>query len=364
MGSLEPVLDAMIKSKEAQRLIDNLNTAVLMFDRDLKLCAINVSGENLLSASSRVACGQSAGFLFPESGLEQGMRRALVTGQAFTERDLRLRLPAGGVLKIDCTVTPVTDHQSNEGLLLEIIVVDRHNRIVREEHFISQHQATNALIHGLAHEIKNPLGGIRGAAQLLEKQLDDATQKEYIRVIIEEADRLRKLVDRMWGPIALPRKTMVNIHEVVEHVRHLVEAEIPATVKIMRDYDPSLPTIFADRDQLIQAQLNIVKNAAQAVGNRGQITLRTRSERHFVIGPKRHRLTMRVDVIDDGPGIPNQLQEYVFYPMVTGRPEGSGLGLPIAQSLVHQQGGLIEFSSKPGETIFTIWLPIGGSRTE
>ncbi|MGH8647265.1 MAG: nitrogen regulation protein NR(II) [Gammaproteobacteria bacterium] len=347
----------MIKSKEARRLIDSLNTAVLMFDADLKLCTINASGESLLSASSRMICGQSPEFLFPGTQLERGMRGALETGQPFTERELKVKV-SGCVLKVDCTVTPITGLQKNARLLVEITVVDRYNRIVREEHILSQHHATKSVIQGLAHEIKNPLGGIRGAAQLLQKQLVDDKHKEYLRVIIEEADRLRKLVDRMWGPINVPQKTKVNVHEVIEHVRRLVEAEVPETVRIVRDYDPSLPETVADRDQLIQAQLNIVRNAVQAVGNRGRITLRTRSERQFTLGPRRYRLVLRLDVIDDGPGIPNDLQEHVFYPLVTGRPKGTGLGLSIAQSLVHLHGGLIEFSSKPGETIFTTWLPL------
>ncbi|MGH8651070.1 MAG: nitrogen regulation protein NR(II) [Gammaproteobacteria bacterium] len=347
----------MIKSREARRLIDNLNTAVLMFDADLKLCTINASGESLLSSSSRMVCGQPAEFLFPGTALKRGMRGALETGQPFTERDLRVKV-SGCVLKVDCTVTPIADAQKNACLLVEITVVDRHSRIVREEHILSQHHATNALIQGLAHEIKNPLGGIRGAAQLLQKRLVDDKYQEYLRVIIEEADRLRKLVDRMWGPINTPQKIKVNVHEVIEHVRRLVQAEVPETVQIVRDYDPSLPETVADRDQLIQAQLNIVRNAVQAVGNHGRITLRTRSERQFTLGPRRYRLVLRLDVIDDGPGIPSDLQEHVFYPLVTGRSTGTGLGLSIAQSLVHLHGGLIEFSSKPGETIFTTWLPL------
>jgi len=347
----------MIKSREARRLIDNLNTAVLMFDADLRLSTINASGEGLLSSSSRVVCGQSPETLFPGTGLERGMRRALETGQPFTERDLRVKV-SGSVLKVDCTITPIADVQKKACLLVEITAVDRHNRIVREEHILAQHHATKSLMQGIAHEIKNPLGGIRGAAQLLQKQLVDDNHKEYLRVIIEEADRLRKLVDRMWGPINMPQKSKVNVHEVLEHVRRLVEAEVPETVRILLDYDPSLPETVADRDQLIQAQLNIVRNAVQAVGNYGRITLRTRSERQFTLGPKRHRLVLRLDVIDDGPGIPNDLQEHIFYPLVTGRPKGTGLGLSIAQSLVHLHGGLIEFSSKPGETIFTTRLPL------
>lgn len=348
----------MIKSDEAQNLIDCLNTAVLIFDQDLTLCGINTSGENLLSTSFRIVRRQAVEALISGFPIGEHMREAVETGQPFTQRDLKLKFTGGKIVNVDCTVTPVSNDHTGEGILLEMSVVDRHHRIVREEKMISQQHATSALVQGIAHEIKNPLGGLRGAAQLLERELSSESHKEYTRIIIEEADRLSKLVDQMWGPTNMPHMEQINIHEVVEHVRQLVATEIPETVGIVCDYDPSLPDVFADRDHLIQAQLNIVKNAVQAVSNSGAILLRTRSERQFTIGPKRHRLVIRIDVVDDGPGIPGNIKDEVFYPMVTGRPGGTGLGLSIAQSLIHRIGGLIEFSSHPGETIFTTWLPV------
>jgi two-component system nitrogen regulation sensor histidine kinase GlnL len=260
-------------------------------------------------------------------------------------------------MTVDCTVTPISEPQHKE-LLVELLHVDRHLRIIREENLLAQHQATRALARGLAHEIKNPLGGLRGAAQLLERELNNEALKEYTGIIIGEADRLQNLVNRMLGPNTLPQKRLINIHQVLEHVRSLVSAEAPPGVHIVRDYDPSIPELNADPDQLIQAVLNIVRNAVQAVGDHGEITLRTRTLRQYTIGQRRHKLVIRIDVIDNGPGIPPDMMESIFYPMVTGRPEGTGLGLPIAQFLISQHGGLIECASRPGFTTFTLLLPL------
>jgi two-component system nitrogen regulation sensor histidine kinase GlnL len=242
--------------------------------------------------------------------------------------------------------------------LVELLQVDRHLRIAREENLIAQQSTARALVRGLAHEIKNPLGGLRGAAQLLERELPDESLTEYTRIIIDEADRLQLLVDRMLGPNSLPNKRELNVHEVLERVRALVQGELPAAIRIQRDYDPSIPPLQADRDLLIQAVLNIVRNAVQALGESGVITLRTRTQRQFTIGSRRHRLVARLEIVDNGPGIPPELIEQIFYPMVTGRSDGTGLGLSIAQSLVNQHGGLIECASRPGETVFTLLLPL------
>ena len=230
---------------------------------------------------------------------------------------------------------------------------------------MAQHQAARAVVRGLAHEIKNPLGGLRGAAQLLERELSDESLKEYTRVIIGEADRLRNLVNRMLGPNTLPQKALINIHHVLERVRSVVLADTPVGalnaapgVRIIRDYDPSIPDFQADRDQLIQAVLNIVRNAVQAVGDTGDITLRTRIQRQATISQQRYKLAVRIDIVDNGPGIPTDMLENIFYPLVTGRPEGTGLGLSIAQSLINQHQGLIECTSRSGQTIFTLLLPL------
>lgn len=343
----------------ARRLIENLNTAVLLFDRELRLSYLNPAAEVLLAASTRQACGVALKELLgTHQELIESFQRALESNHPFTERDVVLSLPSGYTITVDCTVTPLNDPHHATELLVEILRVDHHRRIVREESLIAQHQASRAVIRGLAHEIKNPLGGLRGAAQLLEKELHDDALKEYTGIIIGEADRLQNLVNRMLGPTTLPQRRLINIHQVVERVRTLAAAEAPSGVKIIRDYDPSIPDFMADADQLIQALLNIVRNALQAIGQQGEIILRTRSLRQATIGHQRHKLAIRLDVIDNGPGIPPEMLERIFFPMVTGRPDGTGLGLPIAQDLVNQHRGLIECSSEPGKTIFTLLLPI------
>lgn len=337
-----------------QSIIENLNTAVLMFDAGLRLSYLNPAAEMLFAISAKHARGMSAAELIPEAvAFVTALQHTLHNQHPFTERELQLHL-AHTTTTVDSTVTPLSNHK----LLVEFLPVDRHRRIAREENLLAQYQANRAMLRNIAHEINNPLGGLRGAAQLLERELPDEVLKEYTGVIIREADRLRNLLSRMLGPNTLPQKNPSNILQVLEHVRSVVLAEIPEGVRIKRDYDPSIPEFYADLDQLIQAVLNIVRNATQAVGGKGNITLRTRVQRQFTIGPKHHKLIARVDIIDDGPGISADLIENIFYPMVTGRADGTGLGLSIAQSLVNQHGGLIECTSQPGNTTFTLLLPI------
>ena len=218
-------------------------------------------------------------------------------------------------------------------------------------------------MRGLAHEIKNPLGGIRGAAQLLSRELHEPSLRDYTDVIIEEADRLRNLVDRMLGSNKLPSLSMTNIHEVLERVCSLVDLESQGRITLVRDYDPSIPDVLIDREQMIQAVLNIVRNAMQALASQndlhlGRITLRTRTLRQFTIGHTRHRLVCKVEIIDNGPGIPPELQDTIFYPMVSGRADGTGLGLAITQNIISQHQGLIECESHPGHTVFALFLPL------
>ncbi|MBK1733706.1 two-component system sensor histidine kinase NtrB [Halorhodospira abdelmalekii] len=347
------------------QILDELTTAVLVVDEHLRVLALNHAAELLLRLSIRQAHGQSLQSLVrcPEL-LESLVVTALQSGGSYTQRERRLAIAEHRVVTIDCTVTPL----SNQRTLIEIAEVDRHARITREQHLIAQNQAVGELVRGLAHEIKNPLGGLRGAAQLLEAELDSPEQREYTQVIIGEADRLQQLVDSLLGPRAPARAEWLNIHEVLERVRALVEAEAveegshEASLRIVRDYDPSLPQLCGERSHLIQAVLNLVRNARQAAGPRGEITLRTRAQRQMTIADIQHRLVARIDVIDNGPGIPAHQQEQIFYPMVTTRAEGSGLGLPIAQNLIGRLGGLIECTSEPGHTVFTVWLPMESER--
>lgn len=346
-----------------KRILDHLSQAVLVLDQRLAVSYINPAGEMLLGVSARQVRGQPiVDLLHLDPRLATSLAKARDGGHPFTEREVEVALRPSLVLTVDLSVTPFGDASRDTTLLLELQHLDRHLRISREEHLLAQQSATRALIRGLAHEVKNPLGGLRGAAQLLERRLDQAELREYTQVIIGEADRLQVLVDRMLGPAQLPRHVELNIHEVLERVRQLVEAE--ANRPIDADYDPSIPPLVGDRDQLIQALLNIVRNAVQAAGADGHVAVRTRCHRQFTIGQQRYRLVIGIDVVDDGPGIPAEMVENIFYPMVSGREGGTGLGLSIAQELIHRHGGLIECSSRPGETLFRILLPLEGAMHE
>lgn len=343
-------------------ILDGLTTAIISVDQSLSVLYLNSAAEGLFSVSRRHVQGQALPVAVPYlADHVPRLRRALETGNGFIERELKLRRPGEAPLTVDCTVTP--SQLGRPGLTIELLPLDRHIRISRDELLLAQHQASRELIRGLAHEIKNPLGGIRGAAQLLEREFPDSDHREYTRVIIREVDRLQNLVNRMLGPNRLPQKAMVNVHEVLEHVRQLIEAEAVDRLGVQRDYDPSIPELMADREQLIQAALNVARNALQALSEAGGperpvLMLRTRMRRQFTIGGQRHRLAIQIDIEDNGPGIPAALVEKIFYPMVTTRADGTGLGLPIAQYLIHTHGGLIECQSRPGATVFSIFLPL------
>lgn len=344
----------------SQRILENLNTAVLAVGDDLRVRSINPAGELLFQLSARQIVGQSlADLLASNAELIDALQQAYASQHPFTEHGLRLQLAGKRELIVDCSVTPLSDGDRAGELLIEFTRIDKLLRLAREESLQDQHDTNRAVLRGLAHEIKNPLGGLRGAAQLLERELPDKSLQEYTSIIIREADRLRNLVDRMVGPNTLLDMRPVNIHEIFEHVRSLILAEIPAGIRIERDYDPSLPVFPGDSEQLIQAVLNIARNAAQALGgNDGAIRLRSRIERQFTLGQTRHRLVLRAEIEDNGPGIAEDLRERIFFPLVTGRADGTGLGLSIAQTIVHQHGGVIECESRPGQTIFRIYLPL------
>lgn len=343
-----------------KNVLENLNTAVLLFDIDLALAYMNPAAEMMFQVSARHVLGQKPGALMPwENGLlEERLKEALATRHPFTEREVVISLATGRNIKVNCTVLPLHHFDAPPEVLVELCQVDRHLRITREEQLMSQHQATQAVIRGLAHEIKNPLGGLRGAAQLLERELPDESLREYTRIIIDEADRLQKLMDRMLGPNRIPKEQSVNIHQVLEHVRGLLQAENLGGPQILGDYDPSIPDLRADPDRLIQAMLNLGRNAVAAAGPEGRVLLRTRVLRQFTIGHRRHRLVLRIEVIDNGQGISQNLRDSIFLPMVSGQPGGTGLGLPIAQELINQHGGLIECESEPGKTLFLVYLPL------
>lgn len=349
------------------RLVDNLATALLLMDEALCVKYMNSAAEAMLGLSFKAARGLDLERLFlGVDNARECMQNSLDQGQPYAERELELILVTEESITVDCTVTPVEDEKKGgTELLVELVQVDRHLRINREEALFAQEKTVRALVRGMAHEIKNPLGGLRGAAQLLERELPSEELCEYTQVIISEADRLQSLVDRMLGPRKEPQFSNINILEVVEHVLRLSSVDVPDSVRFSRDYDPSLPDLQGDRDMLIQVILNLVNNAVQALGSHGgTIKLRTRAQRFFTIGSKLHRLALRLDIIDDGPGIPPDMTEQIFYPMVTTRAEGTGLGLPLSQSMVHLHGGLIECHSQPGETVFSVYLPITSTESD
>ncbi len=341
------------------RILDHLTNAVLLFDANCRLVSINLAGEMLLAVSARQIIGLRAReiFLLGDRGIEADFRRALEWGETLSKRNMTLGPPSHPVT-VTMTMVPVQENNQIDWLVVEIEQVDRHIRISMEQQILTQQNAARMLLRGLAHEIKNPLGGIRGAAQLLQRELFDEELREYTQIIMDESDRLQSLVDRMLGPNKPLAMEPTNIHKVLERVRQLVQVEVPAGIVIERDYDPSIPLVMGDGDLLIQAILNIVRNAAQALGREGLIMIRTRVHRQVTIGHKRNRMAVKIDIEDSGPGIPPELMGQIFYPMVTGRAEGTGLGLSVAQSLINQHGGLIECTSEAGATVFSVFLPL------
>ncbi len=338
--------------------LEHLATAVILLDDQARVAYLNSSAETLFGLSSKNLVGHP--LLQAFTHVEQlvfAMQQAVQNEATYIEHDLTLGTHTGGKLHLLCTVTPLQG--SHHHLLLEFHPIGRPLKLAREEQMLDQTQANRLLMRNLAHEIKNPLGGIRGAAQLLEQELEKPALREYTQVVIKEADRLRSLMEK-W---LLPRQQVrhfhaVNIHEVLERVRSLVLAEMPEGLTINRDYDTSLPELDGDKEQLIQAMLNVVRNAAQAMQGHGVITLRTRISRQVTLMKKRRRLALMVQIVDNGPGIPVHLHDKIFYPLVSGRPDGHGLGLTLAQDFIGQHDGTIEFESEPGKTCFTIMLPL------
>ncbi|MFN3712405.1 MAG: nitrogen regulation protein NR(II) [Alcanivoracaceae bacterium] len=346
-----------------KRLLDHLRTAVLLLDSEMTVRYLNPAAEMLLSvSSSRIIGARLPDYFVADDDARAALQKCIADGHPFTRREARLHTGPGSEVTVDYSVSQINEPGHTPTLLIEMQSLDRLLRITREDALLNSHQATRALVRGVAHELKNPLGGIRGAAQLLERALPNPELAEYTRVIIDEADRLRNVADRMLGPRRVPHFSQVNLHECLEHVRQLVLAEHPVGLRIERDYDPSLPEVPADRDQLIQVLLNLVRNGVQAITESGVaagvIRLRTRALRQFTIGSQRHRLVARIDIEDNGPGVPDALKEMLFYPMVSGRAAGTGLGLSISQSIIGQHRGLIECESSPGRTVFSVLLPM------
>lgn len=338
--------------------VDHIQTALLGCDGDLRVWELNPAAEALFEIGARHARGRALRDIFLDGdAVADCARQALDKEHTVSAYDLPVVITPRRTVRVDLTVTPLGSSAQPVSLLLELTHADRFQSRAREEQRADRHAAGREILRGLAHEIKNPLGGLRGAAQLLDDELDDREQREYTRIIIHEADRLRNLVDRIMGSYRPIDTRVLNVHEVLEHVRKLVQAEVREGLTVTRDYDPSLPPIHGDREQLTQVALNILRNAVEALQGHGEIRLRTRVVDPRYIGKQWHHNVLSVDIEDNGPGIEEALQERIFYPMITTRPEGNGLGLSIAQDVIHRHGGTIELESQPGRTRFSLLLP-------
>lgn len=342
----------------ADAILENLSTAVVIVDEDGLVLLQNPRAEALFGISRQQAVGQALASMVP--GLEplsELIVRTVTEDRSFG-CDFSLTTPKRDyqVLELMCRVTPMGSGRRQA--LVEFVDATQSRQFDREKTLINQRVASRRIIEQLAHEIRNPLGGLRGAAQLLERQLDVPELREYTQVIIGEADRLTALTEGLLGPSRQTCIGPLNIHEIIEHVRLLIESDAPPGVSVERDYDPSLPEIDADRDQLVQALLNIARNAMQAIGDSGRLVIRTRALMNFIIGTESHRVICSVEIEDDGPGISPDIEGSIFYPLVTDRDDGTGFGLPLAQEIVRRHGGLIEFESEPGRTVFMVRLPL------
>jgi two-component system nitrogen regulation sensor histidine kinase GlnL len=339
------------------QLPSHIVTAVVILDKQLTIQYATPSAEILLVQSQKKLLGTHFCSTFKCSALSESlMKQLLGTGQVLSNSDVLLDLIDGEQITIEITASSV-DFDQRPHVILEFKQIDHQKQITQEISQQQQWESARDLIKGLAHEVKNPLGGLRGAAQLLSKELS-TSQQEYTSMIIEQADRLTNLVDGLLGPNQLPNFCSQNIHLVLEKVRQLVSFTNKKSITIKRDYDPSIPDIYFDEDKIQQALLNIVNNAYQAIDRGNTITIKTRIANNCTISGKQVKLSAHISISDDGPGIPEDIQDTLFYPMVSGRKNGTGLGLSISQTLIHQHHGKLSCISKPGHTEFNILLPL------
>ena len=342
--------------------LDSLTNCIVLIDEHGVIDTINQAAEVLFETSAQRAIGMPFEQLAMVPGSEgidwyETLMSVALGKLPTVNRDLRFRLRSGKEITVDVVITPL-QYETDSRILLEMSPLDRVRAISETENLREAQKRLHNVVKGLAHEVKNPLGGIRGAAQLISKRFNDPKLDQYTDIIIAEVDRLQVLVDRMLGPRESLSMATHNIHEVTERVRQLLEAEAGNRLQVRRDYDPSLPEFDADRDQLTQAVLNIARNALEASPEQCRLTLKTRALRQFTLNGERHRLVCVIEVIDEGPGIPAELLSSVFLPMITSRSEGSGLGLSVSQMIVNRHGGVIQAESSPGHTCFTILLPM------
>ncbi len=336
-------------------IADHLSCAVWVLDSCRQVAYANHAAEQLLGLGQRRMIGSTLAELYQHLSIDaHALNSALASQQGQTFYALALTNFDGTHHTIDLHIGPLP----GGGTVLEARAIDQQQRINKELQRYAQHHASQLLIRGLAHEIKNPLGGLRGAAQLLQMELPDDELKEFTRIIIEQSDRLRNLVDRLLGPQYPGQWHSANIHRLLESCSQLCQLESQGGVQIVRDYDPSIPDLFIDSEQLQQALLNIMRNACQAMQQQGQLTLKSRAIGAMTIAGVRHRQVIRLSITDNGPGIAPELRDTLFYPMVTNKADGSGLGLSIAQNILSQHQGRIDVDSWSGHTEFSLYLPL------
>ena len=342
--------------------MESLVTAVIVCDKDLIINYINPSTETLFEVSAKQAINNNISIFFEDTNnfFKKILQKVDQQKNSYKEHEYFLQTHQKKTICVSFTVTALID--SSDEFIIEFIQMDQQLKVAREERMFIQQQANTELLRNLAHEVRNPLGGLRGAAQLLEQELDENSLKEYTQIIIKEADRLQNLMNRMLTPHQMPVYKKTNIHEILERVRSLILSEFSTDITFIRDYDVSLPEFIMDREKLIQAILNIARNGAQAMKLSNQDDMKlsfiTRAERQIVFRKKKHATAIRIDIVDNGPGIKNELIDKIFFPLVTGNENGSGLGLSLAQNLISLHQGMIDCHSVPGNTVFSIILPI------
>ena len=352
-----------IDSKLLFDILDNISTAVIVLNKDDSYFFVNISALNLLGISGKFPAISSLKSSIGQLSLEQHIKLINEKNHSKMIRDFKFKNFEGHEKIVDCNISQAK-LDNEEVTLIELTETGRLYSISLEQNLIEQERATREMIKGLSHEIKNPLGGILGAAQILEKSLDQSYLK-FTNIIKKETGRLVNLLNDMALPATSVRRSFINIHEVTEHVVDLFKFDLKnKNVIFEKDYDPSIPEINTNKEQLIQALINLVRNSVQALEYKGNVTIRTRSESSYTIGNSKYSLVCKIDVIDNGPGIPEEKVKEIFYPMVSTKTDGMGLGLTIAQSIIMQNSGLIECSSKQRETIFTIVLPLKGETDE
>lgn len=340
-------------------LIESLECAVIVIDRQSNLELVNISAETLFCQSRRYLLGQPLTNLIDSEAVQKCIDDCLQSNAQFTLREVAIKAGSRESL-VDMTLSCVTNAGNDEpSVLVELNVINRISRFMKEKNQLERQQAFRLMMRGLAHEIKNPLGGIRGAAQLLDRELAEPSQKELTDILIKEADRLTRLVDRVMGSREQLKPQYLNIHEVLEHVLHLVSVKSPEQIIVERFYDPALPEINVDKEQMIQAVLNIVGNGIEAQAGLAKIKLGfvTQFERFVTLNQEMHRQVLKIKIWDNGPGVPKEIRNNLFDPLITGRPEGTGLGLSITQEIVQRHKGVVQLEDHHGKTCFSVYLP-------